>query len=58
MLVTPYMCAQHHSSTVASACYMSRAILLRCRGEIYLNIGLELVRAKEDYKSQLIYFIR
>ena len=27
---TPYICAQHHSSIVASACYMSRAILLRC----------------------------
>ena len=29
----PYTCAQYHSSTVALACYMSRATLLRCWGK-------------------------
>ena len=33
ILATPYIYAQHYSSTVVLACYMSKATILRSHGE-------------------------
>ena len=48
----PYTCEQHYSSTIAPACYMSMAILLRCWGkqQYYLGLGLLVLRENDMLK--------